>query len=337
MRIRVAAASISWIPSEVVTGPLRAGFDAGLTRYDPPPPDAVDVAELEAMSAADRFRFGHRLTAWAEVEDGRVSDVGYDQDSGLVIGTTTARLGPVRVTVRAGRLPTLRPPPERLPDGGVRLVQTVGGRTGFPLPRPVDRAPFVQWRSPVVWTTLALTVRGDGSHTSELLGASAFPRHWVYGTDGSLAGKTGLADPETWMRTSFGERTPWGEHDAPVLVAEAVGDLERSLSDDIMRGTRPQVRRLPAGEVLLRQGDPGHELYLVLDGVAEVAVDGRVLGEVGPGAVLGERALLETGRRTATVTARTPLVVAVAPQEDIDLERLAELARGHRREEDPPS
>ena len=43
----------------------------------------------------------------------------------------------------------------------------------------------------------------------------------------------------------------------------------------------------------------------MLDGMVEVAADGAVLAELGPGAMLGERASLEQGRRTATVRAVT--------------------------------
>ncbi len=335
MRVSAHGASISWIPSDVVTGPMRAGFDVGLAHYDPPPPERVAVDDLHLMCADDRYRFANLLSGWADIDDGRVVDAGYEGESGLLIGSTTARLGPVRVTVRAGRLPTRRRAPESLPDGGVRLVQTVGGRTGFPMPRPVSRPPYVQWSAPVVWTTLALTIRPEGDHEVELVGASAFPRHWLFDAAGALVAKSGLADPAHWMDSSFGERTPWGDHDSPAIVAEAVGDLERQLSDDIMHGERPRIERLAATEPLMRQGEPGRELYLVLDGVLEVVVDGRPVGQAGPGAVLGERALLEGGVRTATVTALTPVTVAVAPAEDIDLTRLAELARGHRREDEP--
>ena len=59
--------------------------------------------------------------------------------------------------------------------------QTVGGRTAIAHP------PFVRWQAPLVWTTLALTMNADGSSDARLLGASAFPRHWVYGTDGAVA------------------------------------------------------------------------------------------------------------------------------------------------------
>jgi CRP-like cAMP-binding protein len=49
--------------------------------------------------------------------------------------------------------------------------------------------------------------------------------------------------------------------------------------------------------------------------------------------VLGERALLEGGRRTSTLSAMTPVRVAVAAKDQIDPERLAELSGSHRREE----
>jgi hypothetical protein len=213
-------------------------------------------------------------------------------------------------------------------------VQTVGGRTGVPLPRPVPHPPYVRWQAPLVWTTLALTLRADGTHGVELVGASAFPRHWVYDADGRVALKSGLADQGRWMAHSFGERTPWADRDREALVVEVESELERQLSTDIMQGgRRPQIRNLPESTALTRQGERGDELYLVLDGVVRVDVDGRALAELGPGAVIGERALLEGGTRTSTVTAVTPLRVAVAARDSIDLDRLATLAESHHRED----
>ena len=52
----------------------------------------------------------------------------------------------------------------------------------------------------------------------------------------------------------------------------------------LLRDTpRPAVRRLQAGEVLTRQGDPGDELYIIVDGVLVVSVDGVEVVELGPG------------------------------------------------------
>ena len=64
-----------------------------------------------------------------------------------------------------------------------------------------------------------------------------------------------------------------------------------------------------------------------------VEVDGRALAELGPGAVVGERALLEGGKRTSTVRALTPVKVAAARAAQIDVGALRELAATHRREE----
>jgi hypothetical protein len=155
----------------------------------------------------------------------------------------------------------------------------------------------------------------------------------VYGPDGKLALKSALTDDRLWLSESFGDRTPWGSHDHEAPVSMVESDLERQLSTDIMQpGSRPEIRRLPIGAVITRQGEPGDELFLVLDGVVGVDVDGARLGEVGPGATLGERAILEGGRRTSTLTAITPVRLAVVPVAAIDINRLAQLAELHRRE-----
>ncbi|ACQ78650.1 putative transcriptional regulator, Crp/Fnr family [Beutenbergia cavernae DSM 12333] len=333
MRVQATATAVSWIPSESVTGALRAGFDLRLSHYDSPPPARLSSPdEVRRLRDADGFRFANVLGVWADVDDDGVHDVGISPSSGLAMGATTTRLAGLAIRFAAVSLPVLRHEPEVL-GSGVRVVQTVGGRTGVPLPRPVPHPPFVQWSAPTVWTTLAVTLRPDGTSDVELLGASAFPRHWVYGPDGTLVAKSGLTDPDGWLKHSFGERTPWSSSDSSVLVAEAESALERELSALIMRGgAEPEIRRVGAGAAVMRQGEPGDELFLVLDGVLDVAVDSTIVAEVGPGAVIGERALLEGGRRTATVRARTPARLAVAGADAVDLDRLRELAAGHQRE-----
>jgi len=72
---------------------------------------------------------------------------------------------------------------------------------------------------------------------------------------------------------------------------------------------------------------------VLLDGVLAVEVDGNALAEVGPGALLGERAVIEGGTRTATLRAVTPAKVAVAAADDIDMDALAQVSMGHRRED----
>ena len=334
MRHTATVTSVSWIPSDSLTGALKTGMDLRLSHWDKPLPDTLSGPdELHELCRHDKFRFANLLAVWVEVEDGRVVDAGLDPGSGLVMGATTVRVGKIGATFRAAPLPVLRPEPAH-EDGAVRFVQTVGGRTALPLPRPVPHPPYVRWQAPLVWTTLAVTLRPDGTSEVELAGASAFPRHWVYGPDGRVTLKSGLADQGRWMAHSFGERTPWADHDRPALVVAVESEVERRLSEDIMRGgARPVVHNLPEGAELTRQGAPGDGLYLVLDGIARVDVDGNPLAELGPGAVLGERALLEGGVRTSTVTAATPLRVAVAAKEAIDLDRLRTLSESHHRED----
>jgi hypothetical protein len=328
MRVESSVTSLSWIPSEAVTGAMRLGFATGLSHYDSPPPD--QLGDLESLRKADAFRFANVLSAWAEFEGGAV--VSYGQGGGVVMGATTVGLGPMDVTFAAIAMPDLRGEPE-IGDGWVRFTQTTGGRTGVPLPRRINRPPFLRLQSPLVWTTLRLTLHAEGPPEIELIGASPFPRHWVYGPSGRLALKAGVAEWRRWLGQPSWTATPWGNEDSPIVVAEAESELERGLSMLLMHGShKPKIRSLAAGEVLATQGEPGASLYLVLDGVLAVTVDGKDLGEVGPGAVLGERAILESSPRTATLTARTRVKVAEAPAETINRPALIDLAQLHRRE-----
>ena len=334
MRIERSITTISWIPSEAFEGIAKLGTKLGVAHYDPPPPDDISApGTLERLRDADGFRFANRLHVWVDVEDGRIVDHGYS-GSGF-IGATTINVGVTEVTVPAVALPDRRLEPE-VGDGWVRFTQTAGGRTGVPMPRPVKRPPFVQYRSPIAWTTLQLMVRADGSCQGQVVGASGFPRHWVYDDAGKLTAKSGITDFKDWAAHAFGKHTPWGELDSPALITEVETALERELSTTIMRGgEKPEVRHLAAGEVLVEQGSAGAELFVLLDGVLTVAVDGNVLAEIGPGAVLGERAVLEGGSRTSTLRAVTACRVAVATADQIDREHLTTLAEGHRREAEP--
>ena len=168
-----------------------------------------------------------------------------------------------------------------------------------------------------------------------LAGASTFPRHWVYDERGVLSAKSGLIDFDEWYRGAFGPHSPWGDENSPAVVTMTESALERELSSTIMRGgRRPTMVKLAADETLVEQGQPGNELFLLLDGMLAVEVDGAIVAEVGPGAVVGERALLEGGTRTSTLRAVTDCRLAKADAAQLDPAALAELARGHRRERD---
>ena len=198
--------------------------------------------------------------------------------------------------VAAAAFDTLQSVPE-VQGQAVRFVQTVGGRAGFPAPRRVRGKPFFRINSATAWTTLALTIHTKGSSDHELVGASPVPRHWVYDRDGTLVQKAGTVDFRTWYRQPHGKHTPWGDEESAAFVTEAESALERQLSRELMqRRAVPTRRRLEAGDTLVEQGEPGDELYLLLDGVLAVEVDGEEIAEIGPCAILGERAVLEGGR-----------------------------------------
>ena len=333
MRLETSVTSLSWIPSEAITGTMRAPFDLGVAHYDDPPPD--ELGDPEALRDADRFRFCNRLCVAVETDGTRVLAASYT--GGGMIGTTTMQLGALRHTFQAFSMPDLRAEPE-VGDGWVRFSQTAGGRTGVPMPRKVRRPPFVQWNAPLAWTTLSLTVHADGTVESGLAGASTFPRHWVYDHDGQLLAKSGLIDFKKWSDRSFGKHSPWGDQDSEVFVTAVESALERELSGAVMRGSGPPaVKKVKRGSVLVAQGDAGDEVYLVLDGILGVEVDGERLAEYGPGAILGERAGLEGGTRTSTLVAVTPCKVASVHADQLDRSQLEELSEGHRREDTGPS
>ena len=68
---------------------------------------------------------------------------------------------------------------------------------------------------------------------------------------------------------------------------------------------------LRVGRTLVREGRPGREFFVLIEGTVRVTRNGRKLAELGPGDWFGEIALLTNAARTATVTATTPIRVLV--------------------------
>ena len=329
MRIESSVTSITWIPSEAIQGMPKLPFEVGIAHYDDPLPDRI--VDLDAMHEHDLFREANELKAFIDVEDGEIVGQGYTGRGR--IGVTRIKLGRRELAFPAVQYPLLQAEPE-VGDGWVRFVQSAGGHMGLPAPRRVSGKPFFRITSASAWTTLELIIYADGTSKHRLAGASPFPRHWIYDKEGNLVEKSGTIDFEKWYRESHGRNTPWGDEESPALVTAVESELERELSASIMRSdAKLDRRKLAEGETLVEQGAEGDELYLLLDGVLEVDVDGETVAEVGPGALLGERALLEGGRRTATLRAKTPARIAVVPADAVDEAALPELAASHRRED----
>ena len=287
MRVESTVTTVSWIPSDAVTGMTKLPFEVGAMHYDDPPPDHIE--DLEPLRGAGRFRFANRLTAWIDVEDGRITGHGYA--GGGVMGLTALSVG-VPVTFAAIGLPDIQHEPV-VEDDRVRFTQTAGGRPAIPAPRHVNHPPFVQLKGPTVWTTLELVINADGSSTLELVGQPVPPpldlrqRREACGQGGTRR-LQGLVPPRVWQAHALGWRGLTDHQDDGRIPAR------RELSTTIMRGgAKPELRKVRKGRTLVEQGDPGDDVYLLLNGVLSVEVDGEVLAELGPGAIVGERARLE--------------------------------------------
>ena len=333
VRAESAVSSISWTPAELATSLPLFPFALRAPRYaDTPPPQQID--DLDSLREELAFCGANVLRAWIEVEDGRIVDSGYGEGGGYV-GVTRFDPGESTIAVPAVLLQDLRETPQVTGDSA-RFVQTAGGHAGFPVLRRGGRK-LLRIVSPLFWTTLALTLRADGSAEHELVGASRFPRHWIYDATGSLVEKTAEVDRNAAERASAAEHTPWGDENSPALMTQAESAVERALAAEVSAADwTPRPFTLATGQILVHQGEAPAELaplvYLVLDGVLSVDVDGEAVAEVGAGAVVGERALLERGRRTATLTAATPCKILPVPARDVSPAALSELSEAHRRE-----
>jgi Cyclic nucleotide-binding domain len=331
MRIEKSVTAVTWIPSEAIEGMPKLPFELGITHYDQPPPDRLAEGDLERLRDEDRFREANQLRAWIEVDDGKIVGAGYC--GGALVGVTNVKVGPKTMSFPGVTYPLIQAEPEVGPDWA-KFVQSAGGRMGLPAPRRVSGKPFFQIASASAWTTLQLIIYADGTSKYRLIGASPFPRHWIYDDEGTLQEKSGEIDFERWWREAYGQNTPWGGDDSPTLIAAAESELERELSRQLMAADSKKFdrREIAEGETLVDQDTVGSELYLVLDGKLDVEVDGEVVAEVGPGAILGVRATIEGGLRTATLRAATRCRAVVIPQDALDQAEVIAIASGQRRE-----
>jgi CRP-like cAMP-binding protein len=147
-----------------------------------------------------------------------------------------------------------------------------------------------------------------------------------------LAAKSGLIDFSDWTRHHDHDRTPWHELERRALISDVETQVERELSKSVMSSSHDLVN-IDEGATLITQGQPGGTIHLILDGMLRVTVDGEEVAELGPGAIVGERAVVEGGVATATVTARTPVRAASIDATSLDRDELEKVAAGHHREE----
>lgn len=100
------------------------------------------------------------------------------------------------------------------------------------------------------------------------------------------------------------------QHDDGVGWLRSIPLFEGMSSPELERLGRLGARvEVPAGEVLVDQGDPGTYCYAIAEGTAGVFVSGEHIATVGPGSTIGEMALIDHRPRTATVVANDPMIL----------------------------
>jgi len=93
-----------------------------------------------------------------------------------------------------------------------------------------------------------------------------------------------------------------------VAWLSSVPFFEGFSNDDLHRVVDlSQQMEATAGTVLVDQGDPGTQCYVIVEGQASVYVRGEHVASSGPGSMVGEMALIDHRPRTATVVADTPM------------------------------
>jgi len=314
MRFDATATAITWLPFAALDRLPAMPLELAVAHYDEPPPEVVP--DLDELRRRDAFREANELHAWIKVEGDEIVD--YGQTGRDLLGDGPD-LEPHQVAFAAVEFPVIQPDPE-VGDGWVRFLQTAGGRIGLPAPKAVAGRGYFQIGAVSAWTTLELVIRTDGTTEARLVASSPFPRHSLYGPDRELVGVFGS------IELQFDEESPWRQETA--AFADSVESrLERRLAESILRrGVALVRRRVPRGEALVEQGDAGRDLFVLLDGVLEVEIDGEVVAHIGSGAILGERAALGDGRRTATLRAVRACRVAVISAEDISRSDLTEIS-----------
>jgi CRP/FNR family cyclic AMP-dependent transcriptional regulator len=86
----------------------------------------------------------------------------------------------------------------------------------------------------------------------------------------------------------------------PLFAEVPRRDLDRLASNMV-------ERTFPAGRTVTSEGEPGIGFFVIEDGTATVSVKGEKVGELKSGDYFGEIALIDRGRRSATVVADTDL------------------------------
>ncbi len=113
--------------------------------------------------------------------------------------------------------------------------------------------------------------------------------------------------------------TAGADLDARAALLGGVWLFSGCTDDELARIAATSVpRTADVGTEITREGEPGEEFFVVVDGDAEALVEGRKVGTIGPGGFFGEMALLDGAERVATVVARSPMQLLVLGRDDFN-------------------
>ena len=108
-------------------------------------------------------------------------------------------------------------------------------------------------------------------------------------------------------------------------LSKVAGVCRNLSSEEVQRiAEAGELREAAAGDVLIREGDTSHEMFVFLEGRAEVwksnpqRGDDLKLSEIEPGDAVGELSMLRTERRIATVRAAEPCKLFVLDRPAFD-------------------
>jgi CRP-like cAMP-binding protein len=101
------------------------------------------------------------------------------------------------------------------------------------------------------------------------------------------------------------------EHLAQVPLFSALSRRELALV-----ARRAEDVTVPAGKVLVSEGETGQQFFVIMSGQAKLTRRGALIATLGPGASFGELALLDKHPRNATAVAETPMELVVLGQRE---------------------
>jgi MFS family permease len=203
--------------------------------------------------------------------------------------------------------PALGAPMLAIAGGGMTLLD-VTGVTMLQRIVPDDKLS----RTYGVLETLYMATEGVGAFLAALAVGWFGPR-WTLLVAGALLPVAGFLVRGRIASLDVGVRVP--SHEMAVLRGtDLFAPLPPTALERVSRNVVPV--HVPAGDVVIREGDRGDRFYVIEEGRAHVTRRGAPVAELGPGAYFGEVALLYDQPRNATVTAGTDLTLFVLERDE---------------------